>query len=79
MKKISWPICPPKLTPTPPPPNANYSVDWPTVCHLVLSDPDGFTMQAGGPAGAFMAPMAREHGVPGVAAVGIVAAVPHKL
>ena len=39
------------------------------VCHLELSDPDGFTMQAGGPAGAFVAPMAREHGVPGVAAV----------
>ena len=39
------------------------------VCHLVLSDPDGFTMQAGGPSGAFVAPMAREHGVPGMAAV----------
>ena len=37
------------------------------VCHLVLSDPDGFTIQAGEPGGAFVAPMAREHGVPGVA------------
>ena len=39
------------------------------VCHLVLSDPDGWTLQAGGPAGAFVAPAAREHGVPGAAAV----------
>ena len=40
------------------------------VCHLVLSDPDGFTIQAGGPATAFVAPAAREHGVPGAALVG---------
>ncbi|HEX8329683.1 MAG TPA: type VI secretion system tube protein TssD [Hymenobacter sp.] len=39
------------------------------VCHLVLSDPDGFTIQAGGPVAAFVAPAAREHGVPGVAAL----------
>ncbi|HEX8504590.1 MAG TPA: type VI secretion system tube protein TssD, partial [Hymenobacter sp.] len=39
------------------------------LCHLVLSDPDGFTIQAGGPAAAFVAPPAREHGVPGVAAL----------
>ena len=37
------------------------------VCHLVLSDPDGFTIQAGGPATAFVAPAAREHGTPGAA------------
>ena len=37
------------------------------VCHLVLTDPAGFTMQAGGPAGAYVAPPAREHGVPGAA------------
>ena len=37
------------------------------VCHLVLADPAGFTMQAGGPAGAYVAPAAREHGVPGAA------------
>ena len=34
--------------------------------HLVLSDPDGFVIQAGGPGVAFVAPAAREHGVPGV-------------
>ena len=38
------------------------------VCHLVLSEPDGFTIQAGGPAGAFVAPAPREHGVPGTVA-----------
>ena len=43
------------------------------VCHLVLSDPDGFTMQAGGPAGAFVAPLARAHGVPGAAVLPFVA------
>ena len=31
------------------------------LCHLVLSAPDGFTIQAGGPATAFVAPAAREH------------------
>ncbi|MFC6225500.1 type VI secretion system tube protein TssD [Hymenobacter artigasi] len=41
------------------------------VCHLVLSDPDGFTIQAGGPATAFVAPAAREHGVPGAALLGV--------
>ena len=40
------------------------------VCHLVLSDPDGFTMQAGGPVAAFVAPAAREHGAPGAALLG---------
>ena len=39
------------------------------VCHLVLSEPDGFTIQAGGPAGAFVAPAPREHGLPGAAAL----------
>ena len=34
-----------------------------------MSDPDGFTLQAGGPAAAFVALAAREHGVPGVAAL----------
>ncbi|WP_310397303.1 type VI secretion system tube protein TssD [Hymenobacter sp.] len=38
------------------------------VCHLVLSDPDGWTIEAGGPAAAFVAPAAREHGAPAVAA-----------
>jgi hypothetical protein len=33
-------------------------------CFLTLSDPDGWTLQAGGPAAAFMAPAAREHGLP---------------
>ena len=37
------------------------------VCHLVLSDPDGFTIQAGGPAAAFVAPAARNHAGPGAA------------
>jgi hypothetical protein len=37
-------------------------------CYLTLSDPTGWTIQPGGPAGAFVAPAAREHGVP-VAAV----------
>ena len=45
------------------------------VCHLVLSDPDGFTIQAGGPATAFVAPAAREHGTPGAAAEHLLAAV----
>ena len=40
------------------------------VCHLVLSDPAGFTIQPGGPAAAFVAPAAREHGVPGVDGLG---------
>ena len=31
---------------------------------VTLSDPDGFTWQAGGAGGAFVAPAAREHGVP---------------
>jgi hypothetical protein len=39
------------------------------VCQLVLSEPDGFTIQAGGPAGAFVAPAPREHGLPGTAAL----------
>jgi hypothetical protein len=33
------------------------------VCELTLSDPDGFTMQAGGP-GTFVTPAARDHGGP---------------
>lgn len=36
---------------------------------LDLSDPDGFTMLAGGPTSTFVAPAAREHGTPPVAAV----------
>ena len=40
-------------------------------CYLTLSDPDGWTLTAGGPASALVAPAARNHGVPGaVAAVG---------
>lgn len=35
---------------------------------VVLSDPSGYTLQAGGPAAAFVAPQAREHGSPPVAA-----------
>lgn len=34
------------------------------VCELTLSDPDGFTLQAGGPAATFLPPAAREHGSP---------------
>ena len=37
-------------------------------CYLTLSDPDGWTLAAGGPATAFVAPAAREHGLPGAAA-----------
>ena len=33
-------------------------------CLLTLSDPDGWTLTAGGPVVAFVAPVAREHGVP---------------
>ena len=34
---------------------------------VTLSDPEGWTLTAGGPAAAFVAPAAREHGVPQVA------------
>jgi len=34
------------------------------VCQLTLSDPAGWTIQAGGPDTAFLAPAAREHGSP---------------
>ncbi len=34
-------------------------------CYLTLSDPDGWTLTAGGPASALVAPAARSHGVPG--------------
>ena len=37
-------------------------------CALTLSDPTGWTIAAGGPARAFVAPAAGEHGVPGVSA-----------
>jgi hypothetical protein len=33
-------------------------------CYLTLSDPTGWTMAPGGPAAAFVAPAARDHGVP---------------
>ena len=46
------------------------------VCHLVLSAPDGFTIQAGGPVTAFVAPAAREHGVPAALGAAMVAAAP---
>jgi len=36
-------------------------------CSLTLSDPNGWTLTEGGTAGAFVAPAARDHGVPGVA------------
>ncbi|MBO2011740.1 hypothetical protein [Hymenobacter negativus] len=44
-------------------------------CFLTLSDPTGWTIAPGGPAAAFVAPAAREHGVPGAAAV-VAAAAP---
>jgi len=37
------------------------------VCHLTLVDPAGWTIQAGGPAGTFVAPAAGEHGTPVIA------------
>jgi hypothetical protein len=37
-------------------------------CVVTLSDPDGWTLNAGGPASAFVAPVAREHGLPAAAA-----------
>ncbi|GAA4051496.1 hypothetical protein GCM10022409_42890 [Hymenobacter glaciei] len=37
-------------------------------CYLTLSDPGGWTLTAGGPASAFVAPAARNHGLPGAAA-----------
>ena len=43
-------------------------------CYVTLSDPDGWTLTAGGPAAAFVAPAAREHGVPGVAGLPLSAA-----
>ncbi|MDQ2773215.1 MAG: hypothetical protein M3Y54_22245 [Bacteroidota bacterium] len=43
-------------------------------CFLTLSDPDGWVLTAGGLAGAFVAPAARDHGVP--AAASVPAAVP---
>ena len=46
------------------------------VCHLVLSDPGGFFIQAGGPAAAFVAPAAREHGVPAALGAAMMAAAP---
>ena len=33
-------------------------------CYITLSDPDGFTLLAGGPVRAFVAPNARDHGIP---------------
>ena len=38
-------------------------------CFLTLSDPSGWTITPGGPAGSFVAPAARDHGVPMAAAV----------
>jgi hypothetical protein len=40
-------------------------------CFLTLSDPTGWTIAPGGPATAFVAPVAREHGEPAVAASGL--------
>jgi hypothetical protein len=45
-------------------------------CFLTLSDPTGWTMAPGGPAAAFVAPAARDHGVPAAAAAAAVAVVP---
>ena len=46
-------------------------------CYLTLSDPDGWTLTAGGPATAFVAPAAREHGLPGaVVSVAAMAGMP---
>ena len=39
-------------------------------CFLTLSDPDGWTLTAGGPASALVAPAAGTHGVPQAAAAG---------
>ena len=39
------------------------------ILNLDLSDPDGFTMYAGGPASNFIMPAARDHGTPPVAAL----------
>jgi hypothetical protein len=38
-------------------------------CFLTLSDPSGWTITSGGPAGSFVAPAARDHGVPMAAVV----------
>ena len=43
-------------------------------CHVTLSDPDGWTLTAGGPVAAFVAPAARDHGVPPVPAALVAAA-----
>ena len=43
-------------------------------CFLTLSDPTGWTMAPGSPAAAFVAPAARDHGVPAVAAAVVAAA-----
>lgn len=45
------------------------------VCRLTLSDPDGWTIQAGGPATAFVVPAARAHGSPVTGAALAVAGV----
>ena len=42
-------------------------------CYLTLSDPDGWTLTAGGPASARVAAAAREHGVPGAVVAGALA------
>ncbi|MGI4886644.1 MAG: type VI secretion system tube protein TssD [Janthinobacterium lividum] len=39
------------------------------VCHITLSDPGGFTLHAGGPAGTFVAPAARDYAYVPLAAV----------
>ena len=44
-------------------------------CGLTLSDPNGFTLHAGAPTAAFVAPAAGTHGTPGVASL-VPAAVP---
>ena len=40
-------------------------------CYLTLSDPDGWTLTAGGPASALVAPAARNHGLPGALVAGV--------
>ena len=44
-------------------------------CYLTLSDPGGWTLTAGGPASALVAPAARNHGLPGA----LIGAISQKL
>ena len=48
-------------------------------CYLTLSDPGGWTLTAGGPASALVAPAARNHGLPGAVLAVAQAAAPFVL